>query len=154
MGMLLEALDGFFEDSLPPFAAACYTVERRAWFLDEGGKVCEMGPLQKAYFPLVAFDSTLLMIKAVEMQLLAAASHDPIEEVQVAKWFDDHDIPFAGLWEVGDTTLARTTAEYLGMRPIKTDHQEDFYKPGQVSPPTTNLILHNPVGVVSVTRRV
>jgi hypothetical protein len=43
-----------------------------------------------------------------------------------------------------------TTAEFLGIRPVKTDHEEDFYRPGVVSPPTTNLFLFNPNGVVRV----
>jgi hypothetical protein len=92
--MLSDALSAFHVDPVPPLAAAVYPVEKRAWFLDKDGTICEATePLKTARLHMVAFDPTLLMLRATEMLLRAAATHDELVEViDLRKWFEDREV--------------------------------------------------------------
>ncbi len=131
------ALDAFLVDPLPPDAAACYPVERMVWFLDDKGEIMLVSkPRRQAHFPLIELEPALLLLRAVEMQLLAAGRNPVVPEAEVALWFDRADMVFDSMWTRGDATVARTEANLMGIRPQKGD--------------LTNLVLYNPKGVIRV----
>lgn len=147
--MLSQALDAFLEDRVPIDAAAVYPIELPpVWFLDKDGSICKADkPLRSARLFLQPWDRTFLMLRATEMLFQAALTHEPIEEADAKQWFLDRDLELHSVWTIGESVLALAHPEFLGIRPVKTHHPEDFYVLRQ-SLPSSNLFLFNTNGVV------